>query len=431
MLALAAKVPIVAPMQEKFTSPNSSPDPKDALSGVKVLDLSRVLAGPWASQFLGDLGAEVIKIERPGLGDDTRRWGPPFFERDGAAANDRHDAAYFLCANRNKKSVAINIADPRGADIIRRLAADCDILLENFKVGGLSKYGLDFPSVSKINPRLVYCSITGFGQSGPHRDKAGYDYMIQAMGGLMSITGQPAGTPGDEPMKVGVAVADIFTGMYAVGSILAALRHAERTGQGQHLDVALFDCQAAMLANQASNYFVSGTPPQRMGNAHPNIAPYQVVPVADGYIVIAVGNDGQFAKFCDALARSDLTTDQRFQSNSSRVQNRKALNAEIIPVLVTRDGADWLDMFEQAGVPAGPINDLKQVFNDPQSEARQLTTKCSPTLPKIAAHPVKYTQTPARTPSFPPALGDATLSVLKDYLSEEEFHQLASDGVID
>ncbi|MEZ5982180.1 MAG: CaiB/BaiF CoA-transferase family protein [Parvularculaceae bacterium] len=294
---------------------------KTALEGVLVLDLSRVLAGPWASQLLADLGADVIKVERPGAGDDTRSWGPPFLTNE---AGETTDAAYYLSANRNKRSVAIDMASEEGADIIRRLAAKADILVENFKVGGLKKYGLDYESLKRVNPRLVYCSITGFGQTGPYAPRTGYDFMIQAMGGLMSITGQPDGAPGAEPMKVGVAVADLFSGMYAANAMLAALRHAERTGEGQHVDVALFDCQIAMLANQASNYLVSGAAPTRMGNAHPNLTPYQVFATADGFIVVATGNDGQFAAFSRVITRPDLPRDPRFANSRSRVEPRRA-----------------------------------------------------------------------------------------------------------
>ena len=288
---------------------NRNSPPAAPLSGVRVLDLSRVLAGPWATQLLADLGAEVIKIERPGAGDDTRHWGPPFTTRtDGSPG----DAAYFLCANRGKKSVALDIASPEGADIIRSMAADADVLVENFKTGGLKKYGLDFEALKAVNPKLVYCSITGFGQTGPRAHQAGYDYMIQAMGGLMSITGQPDGAPGAEPMKVGVAVADLFTGLYASNAILAALHAARETGEGRHIDIALFDVQAAMLANQATNWFVSGVVPTRMGNAHPNLSPYQPFPCSDGMVVIAVGNYGQFRSLCTALGEPDLGTDERF-----------------------------------------------------------------------------------------------------------------------
>jgi crotonobetainyl-CoA:carnitine CoA-transferase CaiB-like acyl-CoA transferase len=403
---------IVPAMTEKTT--------KAALEGVRVLDLSRVLAGPWASQLLADLGADVIKVERPGAGDDTRHWGPPFLKN---AAGETTDAAYFLAANRNKRSIAVDIAQPEGAALIRRLAAKSDILIENFKVGGLKKYGLDYASLSAANPRLVYCSITGFGQTGPYAERPGYDYMIQAMGGLMSVTGQPEGAPGGEPMKVGVAVADLFAGLYASNAILAALRHAERTGAGQHIDVALFDCQIAMLANQASNYLVSGEPPRRLGNAHPNIAPYQVFETSDGHIVVAVGNDGQFAAFAAAIGEKDLAADARFQTNRARVANREALVARIAPAMKKKESAGWLASLEAKGVPAGPINGIDAVFADPQTKAREMTITPprddAPGL-RYVPHPVKYSATPPRADLAPPMLGAHTDEVLASALGLDE-----------
>ena len=406
-------------------------DTKLALEGVGVLDLSRVLAGPWARQLLADLGADVIKIERPGTGDDTRGWGPPFVRGpDGAPG----DAAYFLCANRNKKSLAIDIANPRGAALVRRLAEDSDILLENFKVGGLKKYCLDYDNLREINPRLVYCSVTGFGQTGPDAARPGYDYMIQAMGGLMSVTGQPDGAPGAEPMKVGVAVADLFSGMYAAAGILAALRHAERTGEGQHVDVALFDCQIAMLANQASNYLASGTPPTRLGNAHPNIAPYQVYETQDGYVVVAVGNDGQFGAFATLVGHGELARDTRFEKNRARVSNREALNAVVAPKMKTRTTRAWLSALEGAGVPAGPINDIAAVFAEPQAEARDMRISLERAGAKgeYVPHPVKYSQTPARNETPPPLLGAHTDEVLKQrlQLSDAALSALRDEGAI-
>jgi formyl-CoA transferase len=404
--------------------------PPRALDGVRVLDLSRVLAGPWASQLLGDLGAEVIKIERPGAGDDTRGWGPPFLKND---AGETTDAAYFLSANRNKKSVAIDIADPAGADIVRRIAKTSHILLENFKVGGLKKYGLDYASVAKINPALVYCSITGFGQTGPDAPRAGYDYMIQAMGGLMSITGQPDGASGAEPMKVGVAVADLFSGMYASTAILAALRHAERTGEGQHVDVALFDCQIAMLANQASNYLVSGKAPGRLGNAHPNIAPYQVFVTADGYIVIAVGNDGQFVSFVRAIGLGALADDARYKTNRARVAAREPLIAAIAPAMRARTTKEWLAAMEAAGVPAGPINRVDQVFAEPQAIARGMTapvTRDDANGAAMVVHPVKYSATPAVADLPPPRLGSHTEEVLRGFAEAGELERLKARGTV-
>ncbi len=401
-----------------------------ALAGVRVLDLSRVLAGPWASQLLGDLGAEVVKIEKPGAGDDTRGWGPPFLTN---AAGETTDAAYFLSANRNKKSVAIDIADPDGAALVRKIAAVSHIVVENFKVGGLTKYGLDYATLSKINPRLVYCSITGFGQSGPYAPRAGYDYMIQAMGGLMSITGQPEGDAGGEPMKVGVAVADLFAGMYAATSILAALRHAERTGEGQRLDVALLDCQIAMLANQASNFLVSGKAPKRLGNAHPNIAPYQVFATNDGYIVIAVGNDGQFASFAKAIGAASLASDDRYKTNRSRVANRDALTAAIAPKMRERSTAEWLDAMEKATVPAGPINSIDAVFSDPHVATRSMTAvmdRPDSAGKRMVVHPVKYSRTPTRADGAPPALGSHTDEVLAEFAKADDIAALKKRGVI-
>jgi len=400
------------------------------LDGVRVLDLSRVLAGPWASQLLGDLGAEIIKIERPGAGDDTRGWGPPFLRND---AGETTDAAYFLSANRNKKSVAIDIAAPEGARLVRRIAATCQIVVENFKVGGLRKYGLDYEALARDNPALVYCSITGFGQTGPDAPRAGYDYMIQAMGGLMSITGQPDGAAGAEPMKVGVAVVDLFSGMYASTAILAALRHAERTGVGQHVDVALFDCQIAMLANQASNFLVSGTAPGRLGNAHPNIAPYQVFSTADGYIVIAVGNDSQFASFVRAVGLVSLGEDERFRTNRARVANRKSLVGMIAPLMLGRSTKDWLDVMEAAGVPAGPINTVDQVFAEPQALARAMTApieRRDAAGVSMVVHPVKFSQTPAVCDLPPPEMGSHTDEVLSEFADGAELQRLKQSGVV-
>ena len=384
------------------------------LAGVRVLDLSRVLAGPWATQTLADLGADVIKIERPGTGDDTRQWGRPFTTRaDGSPG----DAAYFLCANRGKKSVELDIASPEGSAAVRRLAADCDVLVENFKAGGLKKYGLDHASLSAINPRLIYCSITGFGQDGPRARQAGYDYMIQAMGGLMSITGQPDGTPGAEPMKVGVAVVDLFTGLYAANAILAALLHARATGEGQHIDIALFDVQAAMLANQATNFFVSGVAPTRMGNAHPNLAPYQPFPCTDGMVVIAVGNDGQFRQLCAALGAPDLGTDPRFASNADRIAHRAVLTAELSSLTAACDMAGLMSRLEAAGVPCGPVNTVDQVFAESQAAHRGLVVE--QTRPDLAApvrtvaSPIRLSRTPVAYDRPPPALGADTDEVLR------------------
>ncbi|MFS0712099.1 CaiB/BaiF CoA transferase family protein [Brevundimonas phoenicis] len=394
----------------------AAPSSYGPLHGVRVLDLSRVLAGPWATQTLADLGAEVIKIERPDAGDDTRHWGPPFTT---TAEGQPGDAAYFLCANRGKKSVELDIASPEGAEAVRRLAATCDVVVENFKTGGLKKYGLDYASLAAVNPKLVYCSITGFGQDGPDAHRAGYDYMIQAMGGLMSITGQPDGAPGAEPMKVGVAVVDLFTGLYASNAILAALWHARATGEGQHVDIALFDVQAAMLANQATNYFVSGKAPTRMGNAHPNLAPYQPFPCSDGMVIIAVGNDSQFRALCGALG---LEVEDRFATNALRVANREALGSLIAAKTQGFTMQGLMQALEAAGVPCGPVNTIDQVFEEPQAIHRGLTVE--QTRPDLAhpvrtvASPIRLSKTPVRYDAPPPKLGQDTDAVLKALKTE-------------
>ncbi len=383
------------------------------LSGVRVLDLSRVLAGPWATQMLADLGAEVIKIERPGVGDDTRAWGPPFTTKtDGS----KGDAAYFLCANRGKKSVELDISTDEGAAIVRELAKTCDVVVENFKTGGLKKYGLDHAALTAINPRLVYCSITGFGQDGPDAHRAGYDYMIQAMGGLMSITGQPDGAPGAEPMKVGVAVVDLFTGLYASNAIMAALLHARATGEGQSIDIALFDVQAAMLANQATNFFVSGRAPTRMGNAHPNLAPYQPFPCTDGRVVIAVGNDGQFRALCGALGVPALGPDPRFATNALRIEHRADLTCELSALTAPLTMHELMATLETAGVPCGPVNTVDQVFDEPQAKHRGLVveqTRADLSGPvRTVASPIRMSVTPVGSDRAPPALGQDTEEVL-------------------
>jgi crotonobetainyl-CoA:carnitine CoA-transferase CaiB-like acyl-CoA transferase len=397
-----------------------------ALSGVRVLDLSRVLAGPWSTQLLGDLGAEVIKIEKPGVGDDTRHWGPPFTAKpDGSQG----DAAYYLAANRNKRSVTIDFAKPEGADLVRRLVPHCQILVENFKTGGLKKYGLDYASIAAINPSIVYCSITGFGQTGPYAKRAGYDYIIQGMGGLMSLTGEPAG----EPMKSAVAVADLFTGMYATVAILAALRHAERTGQGQHIDASLLDSQIAMLANLGANYLLSGEKPQRLGNQHASIAPYQVLATADGHIILAVGNDGQFRDFC-AAAGVKLCDDPRFARNEARVTNRIELTAALTKVMATKSTAQWITLLEDAGVPCGPINTLDQVYADPHVIARgavETATRADGREVKLAANPLRLSQTPTQTRRAPPLLGQDTEQILNELLKLDsaELRALRDKGV--
>jgi crotonobetainyl-CoA:carnitine CoA-transferase CaiB-like acyl-CoA transferase len=401
-----------------------------ALSGVRVLDMSRILAGPWATQLLGDLGADVLKIEKPGIGDDTRGWGPPFTGDTSAS-----DAAYFTCANRNKASVTLDFTKLEGADILRRLIPQHQVFVENFKTGGLKKYGLDYESVAKINPAIVYCSITGFGQTGPYANRAGYDYLVQAAGGLMSVTGQADGTPGAEPLKVGVAVADLFTGMYATVAILAALRHAEATGQGQHLDLSLLDCQTAMLANQGANYLVSGVVPGRLGNAHPNIAPYQVFETADGHVVLAVGNDGQFRTFCDVAGLADVKNDARFATNALRVANHTALIALLSPALKARTTTEWIAALEAAHVPCGPINTIDKVFADPQVIARnmahEMTRGDGTTLP-LVANPIKMSVTPPLPRYAPPALGADTQTSLSALLglTETELSALRNEGII-
>ncbi|HEY5673955.1 MAG TPA: CaiB/BaiF CoA-transferase family protein [Malonomonas sp.] len=404
------------------------------LSHIRVLDLSRVLAGPWAGQTLADLGAEVIKVERPGAGDDTRGWGPPFLA--DAEGNPTSDAAYFLSANRGKKSVTIDFTRPAGRELVCRLAEQSDILLENFKVGGLAKYGLDYAALKQLNPRLIYCSITGFGQTGPNRQRAGYDFLIQGMGGLMSVTGEPDGEPGGGPMKVGVAIVDIFTGMYASTAVLAALTHRDRTGEGQHIDLALFDVQVATLANQAMNYLISGSAPGRLGNAHPNIVPYQALATADGHIILAVGNDGQFVKFCNLAGCAALAVDPRFVSNAARVENRKLLIPLIEQSLQQRTSSDWIAQLEAAGVPCGPINTLSEVFSEPQIEARQMRIDLEHSragqVPLVGS-PMKFSQTPVEYHQAPPALGEHTSEILGGLLgiSERQHLELVSEGIID
>jgi crotonobetainyl-CoA:carnitine CoA-transferase CaiB-like acyl-CoA transferase len=387
------------------------------LAHIKVLDLSRILAGPWAGQLLGDYGADVIKIERPGAGDDTRGWGPPW--TPGADGEDTGDAAYFLCANRNKRSVTVDFTRPEGQDLIHRLAAGSDILLENFKVGGLKQYRLDYDTLKAINPRLIYCSITGFGQTGPYAPRAGYDFLIQGMGGLMSITGRKDGEPGEGPQKVGVALTDVLTGLYATTAILAALAHRERTGEGQHIDLALLDVQVASLANQTMNYLVSGKSPVRMGNAHPNIVPYQDFPTKDGAMIIAVGNDGQFARLSATAGHPEWATDTRFATNQARVANRTAFIAAFEPASRRRTTAEWIAALETAGVPCGPINTLEDVFNDPQIQARQMKI----TMPHAAgadlslvANPVRLSATPTSYRLAPPLLSADTEAVLCERL---------------
>ena len=388
-----------------------------ALQDVRVLDLSRVLAGPWAGQVLADLGAEVVKVERPGSGDDTRGWGPPFLkDEDG---QDTGEAAYYLSANRGKRSIAVDMTDPDGLAVIGKLVGWADVVIENFKVGGLAKYGLDYASLSADHPGLIYCSITGFGQTGPYRARAGYDVMIQAMGGLMSITGRPDAAPGGGPQKAGVAIADISTGLYAVIAILAALHHRDRTGQGQHIDLALLDTQVGWLANQNMNYLVTGASPARRGNAHPNIVPYQDFATADGAIIVAVGNDGQFARFAAAIGRPELADDARFATNAARVANRDTLIPLIAERMAARTTADWAGLLDgdQVNIPNGPINTIAQAFDDPQVRHRGLRVDLPhPLAGTVAtvASPINLSATPPEYHRPPPLLGEHTDDVLAE-----------------
>lgn len=388
-----------------------------ALSHIRVLDLSRVLAGPWAGQILADLGAEVIKVERPGKGDDTRAWGPPFL-KDSRGENTS-EAAYYLSANRNKQSVTIDFTRPEGRQLVRELALKSDILIENFKVGGLAAYGLDYASLKVINPRLIYCSITGFGQKGPYAKRAGYDFMIQGLGGLMSLTGREEGEVGAGPVKVGVALTDVLTGVYSSTAILAALAHRDQGGQGQHIDMALLDVQVACLANQALNYLTTGVAPVRLGNAHPNIVPYQDFPTADGDFILTVGNDSQFRKFAEVAGQPQWAEDPRFLTNKLRVAHR----AELIPLIrqatVFKTTAQWVADLERAGVPCGPINDLAQVFADPHVQSRGLAMSLPHALadyvPQVAS-PIRLSETPVEYRSAPPLLGEHTDAVLERLL---------------
>ena len=392
------------------------------LEGVRVLDLSRVLAGPWATQLLADLGADVIKVEKPGEGDDTRHWGPPWHEQDGEKV-----AAYFLAANRGKRSVAIDIADPDGAALVRRMAKDADVVVENFRVGGLEKYGLDAGSLRGADTRLIYVSVTGFGQDGPYAQRAGYDYIIQGMGGLMSLTGLPDGEPGGGPMRVGVAVADLFTGMYAANAILAALLRRERTGEGATVDLALFDVQLAMLANQASNALVSGRDPVRQGAGHPNIVPYQPFDAADQAIIVAVGNDRQFAKLAAILGREEWASDERFATNAARVANRAALVPMIASIVATRAAADWLSVLEKAGIPAGPINGVRQALSDKQAIHRGMKREVEGV--PVVGSPLRIDGERQDSALPPPSLGQHA-ELLKQWLGAEELADLRSRGVV-
>jgi formyl-CoA transferase len=392
-----------------------------ALEGIRVLDLSRVLAGPWCAQSLADLGADVIKVERPEAGDDTRGWGPPFLkDREGG---DTVDSAYYLAANRGKRSIEVDLATDSGREIIRALAAVSDVVIENYKVGALRKYGLDYASLSAVNPGLVYCSITGFGQTGPWSHRAGYDFIIQGLGGLMSVTGEADDRPGGGPQKVGVAVADLFTGMYATQAIIAALFHRERTGEGQHLDLALLDVQVAMTANMASNYLHSGVAPKRWGNAHPNLVPYQTFKASDGWIIVAVGNDGQFRRFVELGGEPGLADDPRFLRMQDRIRNRDALVPLLADMVSRRTQQAWIDGMESAGVPCGPINDLRQVFENPQVQERGMRIEIerpdAGPIP-LVANPVKASRTPPAYRLPPPRLGEHTDNVLASVLGWDD-----------
>ena len=402
-----------------------------ALEGIKVLDLSRVLAGPWATQILADFGADVIKIELPGHGDDTRAWGPPYLTgADGEA--EIGTSAYYLSANRNKRSAAINLASPQGADLIRRLAAEADIVVENFKVGGLKKYGLDYESLRAINPRLVYCSITGFGQTGPYADRGGYDFVAQGMGGFMSVTGEEDGGP----LRAGVAMADLSTGMFATVSILVALRHAERTGEGQQIDVSLLDTQIAMLANQGMNYLVSGKTPGRLGNRHPTVVPYKTFEVADGVMIIAIGNDRQYRALCEEMGHPELGTDPRFATPAQRLVNRDAIEAKVQELVRPFKRDELMERFIAKGIPAGPVNTIKDVFEDPFVEARQTVHRFRRAddgveIPTVA-YPAKLSATPTDYRYCPPRVGEHSREILGQWLGLDDaaLDALAAEGAI-
>ncbi len=404
------------------------------LSHLVVLDLSRVLAGPWCTQLLADLGAEVIKIEKPGSGDDTRSWGPPFLK--DTQGRDTGEAAYYLACNRGKKSVAVDFTQSEGQAIVRELARGADIVVENFKVGGLAKYGLDYAKLSTVNPRLVYCSITGFGQTGPYAERAGYDFIIQGMGGFMSVTGERDDLPGGGPQKAGIAISDLMTGMYACTAILAAIAQRELSGAGQYIDVSLLDAQVAMMAVMNMNYLVSGTPPDRAGNAHQNIVPYQVFACADGHLILAVGNDAQFARFCEIAGKTEWARDPRFAANAERVKRRDVLVPLIEAVMHSRTQGEWLAALEAVGVPCGPINRLDQVFADPQVRARgmrfDLPHRLSGTVPQVG-NPLHFSATPVAYTQAPPLLGEHTSAVLSQRLglSAESLADLVARGVVE
>jgi crotonobetainyl-CoA:carnitine CoA-transferase CaiB-like acyl-CoA transferase len=396
------------------------------LSHIRVLDLSRIMAGPWAGQILADLGADVIKVERPGAGDDTRSWGPPFLkDRDG---NETRDAGYFLSVNRGKRSITLDLDKPEGQSVVRAIAARSDIVLENFKVGTLAKFGLDYQSLKAVNERLIYCSITGFGQTGPKRDLAAYDFMIQAMGGLMSVTGEPDGKPGGGPEKVGVPIVDIMSGMYAAIAVLGALARRSETGKGDYVDIAMLDVQVGFLANQAMNYLISGKPPRRTGNAHPNIQPQDVFACRDGHVVLVVGNDGQFAAFCKAVGRSEWASDERFASNGGRVRNIAILRPLIAEIFATRDMADWIATLEAAGVPCGPINTVPMALDDAQVKHRgmriDIAHPVAGSVPQVAS-PMRFSEAGLVFDRAPPLLGQHTDEILRELGLDGTDHQAA------
>lgn len=409
--------------------------PAGALAGIRVLDLSRVLAGPWCTQMLADLGAEVVKVERPGVGDDTRHWGPPFLpDVDG---NDTNQASYFTACNRNKRSITVDIAHPQGQALLRRMAQQADVWVENFKVGGLQQYGLDYDSLKALNPRLIYCSITGFGQDGPYAERAGYDLMVQALCGLMSITGHADAQPGGGPLRVGVPVVDILTGLYASNAILAALQARHTTGLGQSIDMALLDVGMAVLANQAAGFLATGQAPGRAGNIHPSLAPYQDFRSRDGNVLLAIGNDGQFARFCAAIGQTQWAQDARFASNAARVRHRAALLEWLVPVMQTRTTAEWVSLLEDKAVPCGPINTIAQAFDDPQVQARgvriSLPRHADDGIAQVAgvANPMRLSATPVHYHSAPPALGQHTDEVLQEWgLDAAQRAQLRAAGAI-
>lgn len=410
-----------------------------ALPHIKVLDLSRVLAGPWCTQILADLGADVVKIERPGSGDDTRHWGPPFLK--DAEGKDTEHAAYYTCANRNKRSITVDIAKPEGQALIRQLALQSDVLVENFKVGGLAHYGLDYANLKQFNPKLIYCSVTGFGQDGPYAERAGYDLMVQAMSGMMSITGRPDEVPGGGPQRVGVALTDIFTGVYASTAILAALEVRHRTGEGQHIDMSLLDVGMAILANQAGGFLNTGQVPQRQGNSHPSLVPYQDMPTKDGAMLLAIGNDGQFARFCEAAGQAALAQDERYASNPQRVKHRETLVPQLMAITRTRTTAEWIAALEHRAVPCGPINDIGQAFADAQVQARGLAIEQPRSAQAVAAEgvsvvrsvasPLRLSATPPVLHRAPPTLGEHTEEVLRELgLDASRIAALRANGIV-